>query len=89
MEDRLALASHKGFATAASTMKHLKAIDTFFNRWPVPLIPIGNLKVCKVAEYDLMFRDDTTTDRLHEECFCMLSLVFSLGFYTSLALFLV
>ncbi|CAL1139915.1 unnamed protein product [Cladocopium goreaui] len=72
---RLALASHKGFATAASTMKHLKAIDTFFNRWPVPLIPIGNLKVCKVAEYDLMFRDDTTTDRLHEECFCMLSLV--------------
>lgn len=89
MEDRLVLASHKGFATAASTMKHLKATDTFFNRWPVPLIPIGGLKICKVAEYDLMFRDDTTTDRLHEECFCTLSLVLSLGFYTSLALCLV
>ena len=67
MEDRLVLASPKGFSTAASTMKHLKSTDTFFNRWPVPLIPIGSLRVCKMAEYETMFAGDTATDRLPED----------------------
>ena len=48
-------------------MKHLKATDTFFNRWPVPLVPIGQLKVCKTSEYDRMFEQDIATDRLHED----------------------
>lgn len=60
------LASLKGFSSAASTMKHLKGpgTDTFFNRWPTPLVAIGTLKTCKSSEYDNMFMGDTTTDRL-------------------------
>lgn len=77
MEDRLILASQKGFSTAASTMRHLKAVDTFFNRWPVPLIPIGALKTCRTKEYDLMFSGDQCTDRLEEDCHFNCNLVFS------------
>lgn len=58
------LASLKGFSSAASTMKHLKGTDTFFNRWPTPLVAIGTLKTCKSSEYDNMFMGDTATDRL-------------------------
>ena len=49
-------------------MKYLKATDTFFNRWPVPLTPIGSLKVCKMSDYENMFAGDTANDRLVEDC---------------------
>eukprot|EP00435_Cladocopium_sp_Y103_P026491 s434_g6.t1 len=68
VEDRLVLASNKGFTMAQSTMKFLKQTDTFFNRWPVPLVPVGAFKTCKLADYDLMFQGDTANDRLHEDC---------------------
>ena len=58
------LVSLRGFSSATSTMKHLKGTDTFFNRWPTPLVPVGTLKTCKSSEYDSMFMGDTTTDRL-------------------------
>lgn len=47
-------------------MKHLKSTDTFFNRWPVPLVAIGTLKTCKGSDYDAMFMGDNVTDRLDE-----------------------
>lgn len=68
MEDKLVIVSAKGFTTAASSMKHLKATDTFFNRWPLPLVPIGTLRTCKVTEYDQMFLNDLAGDRLEEDC---------------------
>lgn len=40
-------------------MKFLKATDTFFNRWPIPLVAIGSLQVCKLTEYEMMFAGDT------------------------------
>ena len=64
----MVLASPKAFSSAASTMKYLKATDTFFNRWPVPLTPIGSLKVCKMSDYENMFAGDTANDRLVEDC---------------------
>lgn len=68
VEDRIVLSSNKGFTTAASSMKYLKGgLDTFFNRWPVPLVPIGALKTAKVAEYDAMFVSDNVSDRLPED----------------------
>ena len=58
VEEKLILASAKGFSTAASGMKYLKATDTFFNRWPVPLVPVGALRTCRIKEYDAMFSSD-------------------------------
>lgn len=60
------IASSKGFSSAATCMKHLKSTDTFFNRWPVPLVAIGTLKTCKGSDYDAMFMGDNVTDRLDE-----------------------
>ena len=68
MEDKLVLCSNKAFSSAASNMKHLKGgVDTFFNRWPLPLVPIGMLKTCKLTEFDQMFVNDTSNDRLPED----------------------
>ena len=66
VEDKLLVSSYKGISFASSSMKHLKGTDTFFNRWLVPLVPIGSLKTCKRSDYDNMFINDTANDRLVE-----------------------
>jgi hypothetical protein len=58
VEDKIVVTSEKGIANAVcGAMKHLPRGDTFFNRWPVPVLPASQMPTCSEEIYSKIFPD--------------------------------
>ena len=55
IEDKLVLASIRGMTTAVVGRMRFLTADTFFNRWPVPVLPVSVLSRATEVEADQIF----------------------------------
>ena len=59
VESRFVAASVQGISQAkCGTMTYLEG-DTFFNRWPVRLIPVADLSQMEEAQYEKIWESET------------------------------